>query len=153
MRLMDFEGRKLLRKSVKVEVAANTSAKVFSVALDEWVSEERRKECYVAFSLKDRQGKEITKEVHYFLPTKDLDLPETKVNRKVKVRDGRCEVTLSSSKLAKDVFVQIPYQGARFTDNFFDLLPGETREIVITSPEIKKGTTPEITIKHIRETY
>ena len=153
MRLMDFKGKKLLQKSAKVEVAANTSTKVFSCALNEWADEAQRKECYLVLSLKDRQGKEITRDIHYFLPTKDLNLPQTTVNSKLKVMDGRCEVTLSTSQLAKDVFVQIPYQGARFTDNFFDLLPGETRKIVITSPEIKKGTTPEITIKHIRETY
>lgn len=153
MRLMDFKGKKLLQKSAKVEVAANTSAKVFGCALDEWADEAQRKECYLLLSLKDRQGKEITRDIHYFLPTKDLNLPQTTVNSKLKVQDGRCEVTLSASKLAKDIFVQIPYQGARFTDNFFDLLPGETRKIVITSPEIKKGITPEITIKHIRETY
>lgn len=153
MRLMDFKGKKLLQKSAKVEVAANTSAKVFGCALDEWADEAQRKECYLLLSLKDRQGKEITRDIHYFLPTKDLNLPQTTVNSKLKVQDGRCEVTLSTSKLAKDIFVQIPYQGARFTDNFFDLLPGETRKIVITSPEIKKGITPEITIKHIRETY
>ena len=91
--------------------------------------------------------------MHYFLPTKELDLPQTTISTRLKVTDGRCEVTLSSPGLAKDVFVQIPYQGARFTDNFFDLLPGEARKIVITSPEIKKGTTPEITVKHVRETY
>lgn len=153
MRLMDFKGKKLLQKSAKVEVAANTSAKVFGCALDEWADEAQRKECYLLLSLKDRHGKEITRDIHYFLPTKDLNLPQTTVNSKLKVQDGRCEVTLSASKLAKDIFVQIPYQGARFTDNFFDLLPGETRKIVITSPEIKKGITPEITIKHIRETY
>ncbi|MDE6216259.1 glycoside hydrolase family 2 protein [Bacteroides sp.] len=153
MRLMDFKGKKLLQKSAKVAVAANTSAKVFGCALDEWADEAQRKECYLLLSLKDRQGKEITRDIHYFLPTKDLNLPQTTVNSKLKVQDGRCEVTLSASKLAKDIFVQIPYQGARFTDNFFDLLPGETRKIVITSPEIKKGITPEITIKHIRETY
>ena len=104
-------------------------------------------------SLKDRQGREIARDIHYFVPTKDLNLPRAVVKSKLKVSDGRCEVTLSSSKLAKDVFVQIPYQGARFTDNFFDLLPGETRKIVITSPEIRKGVVPEISIKHIRETY
>ena len=87
-------------------------------------------------------------------PTKELDLPQTMVKSKIKVvEDGVCEVTLSASKLAKDVFVQIPYQGARFTDNFFDLLPGETHRIMITSPEIKKGINPEILVKHIRETY
>ena len=153
MTLMDFKGKKLLRRSAPVEVAANTSAKVYSCALDEWADEAQRKECLLQFSLKDRKGREITRDVHYFLPTKELDLPQTTIKTKLNVQDGRCEVILSSPGLAKDVFVQIPYQGARFTDNFFDLLPGEARKIVITSPEIKKGTTPEITVKHVRETY
>ena len=153
MRLMDFNGRKLQQESVKVEAPANSSVKVFGKPLDEWADEGQRKECYLLLSLKDRQGREIARDIHYFVPTKDLNLPRAVVKSKLKVSDGRCEVTLSSSKLAKDVFVQIPYQGARFTDNFFDLLPGETRKIVITSPEIRKGVVPEISIKHIRETY
>ena len=153
MRLMDFNGKRLKQESVKVEAPANSSVKVFGKPLDEWADEAGRKECFLLLSLKDRQGREIMRDIHYFVPTKDLDLPQTVVRSKLKVLDGRCEVTLSSPKLAKDVFVQIPYQGARFTDNFFDLLPGETRKIVITSPEIKKGVAPRITIKHIRETY
>ena len=153
MRLMDFNGRKLQQESVKVEAPANSSVKVFGKPLDEWADEGQRKECNLLLSLKDRQGREIARDIHYFVPTKDLNLPRAVVKSKLKVSDGRCEVTLSSSKLAKDVFVQIPYQGARFTDNFFDLLPGETRMIVITSPEIKIGVVPEISIKHIRETY
>ena len=72
---------------------------------------------------------------------------------KVKQLDGKCELTLSSPKLAKDVFVRIPVQGARFTDNFFDLLPGENKKITITSPEIKKGESLNITVKHVRDTY
>ena len=153
MRLMNFNGKKLSQESIKVEAPANSSVKVFGKTLDEWADETQRKECYLLLSLKDRQGHEITRDIHYFVATKDLDLPQAVIKSKLKVSDGSCEVTLSSSKLAKDVFVQIPYQGARFTDNFFDLLPGETHKIVITSPEIKKGVKPEITIKHIRETY
>lgn len=153
MRLMDFQGKKLSQESVQVEAPANSSVKVFGKALDEWADEAKRKECYLLLSLKDGKGREVARDVHYFVPTKDMNLPETTVKSKLKISDGSCEVTLSSSQLAKDVFVQIPYQGARFTDNFFDLLPGETRKIVITSSEIKKGVNPGITIKHIRETY
>lgn len=153
MKLTDFSGKRLARKSVKVEAPANSSVKVFGEALDAWVDETKRNTCFLLLALRDRNGREVARDVHYFVPTKELDLPQTAVRCKLKVADGSCEVTLSSPKLAKDVFVQIPYQGARFTDNFFDLLPGETRKIVITSPEIKKNGKPEITLKHIRETY
>lgn len=153
MKLTDFSGKRLARKSVKVEAPANSSVKVFGEAVDAWVDETKRNTCFLLLALRDRNGREVARDVHYFVPTKELDLPQTAVRCKLKVADGSCEVTLSSPKLAKDVFVQIPYQGARFTDNFFDLLPGETRKIVITSPEIKKNGKPEITLKHIRETY
>ena len=37
--------------------------------------------------------------------------------------------------LARDVFVEVPLQGARFSDNFFDLLPGETKRITVSSAD------------------
>lgn len=153
MKLTDFSGKKLAQKSVEVEAPANSSVKVFGEALDAWVDETKRNTCFLLLALRDRNEREVARDVHYFVPTKELDLPQTAVRCKLKVADGSCEVTLSSPKLAKDLFVQIPYQGARFTDNFFDLLPGETRKIVVTSPEIKKTEKPEITLRHIRETY
>lgn len=153
MRLMDFNGRAISGKSVKVRVPANSSVKAYGSDIDGMVDCGRRRNCHLVCSLKDRYGKEMAQTVYYFLPTKDLDLPETEIRTSVKTFEGRCEVTLTSAKLAKDVFVQIPIQGALFSDNFFDLLPGETRKVVITSPEIKRGSNPAIKIKHIRDTY
>ena len=103
--------------------------------------------------LKDAAGKIIADENYFFQRTKDLLLQPTSIVSKVKQIDGSCEVTLSSSKLAKDVFIEIPLQGARFSDNFFDLLPGETKKVVITSPLIKKSEKLEVNVKHIRDTY
>ena len=37
----------------------------------------------------------------------------------------------------------------RFTDNFFDLLPGETRKITITSPKIRKAEPVSLKIRHL----
>lgn len=153
MTLMDFNGRKVARTSVKASIPANSSNKVYGRQLDGWVGEVQRKNCLLLSVLKDKKGYELARDVHYFLPTKDLNLPRTKVYSRLKVTDGRCELILSSPQLAKDVFVQVPYQGARFTDNFFDLLPGEKRRIIITSPEIKAGTKPAVKITHISEIY
>ena len=153
MQLIDFDGKKLKREKASVEAPANTSVQVFSKPLDHWADSEARKSCFLLLTLNDKNGKEIARDVHYFCPTKDLRLPQPTVKHRTKLSDGRCEVILSSDKLVKDLFIQIPYQGARFDDNFFDLLPGEKRTVVITSPEIKKGVDPHISLKHIRETY
>lgn len=153
MQQVDFNGKKLASKTLPTQIAGNTSAKVAGYDLNQWGTAAQRKSSYLLLILKDKNGKELTRDVHFFERTKDLDLPQTTIDYKVKTMDGKCEVTLKSAKLAKDIFIQIPYQGARFTDNFFDLLPGETRKITITSPEIKKGDRPEIKVQHIRETY
>ena len=67
------------------------------------------------------------------------------------------EIPANSSQciyqVSKDVFIEISLHGARFTDNFFDLLPGEQKKIAISSPEIKKAKKLPLTVKHIRDTY
>lgn len=66
--------------------------------------------------------------------------------------DGACEVTLTSDMLAKDLFIEIPVQGAQFTDNFFDLLPGESKQSV-SPPLLKKTDKTNIRVTHLRQTY
>jgi beta-mannosidase len=70
----------------------------------------------------------------------------------VKPMDGKYEVTLSARQLARDVFIEIPVQGAKFTDNFFDLLPGQTKKVIITSDKLKKNEKVDITIKQLSDT-
>ena len=66
--------------------------------------------------------------------------------------DGKYEVTLSARQPARDVFIEIPVQGAKFTDNFFDLLPGQTKKVIITSDKLKKNEKVDITIKQLSDT-
>ena len=154
MCLIDFNGRTLAKRQVKsLSLPANTSVRVYREKVSSLLTVEQSKNSCLKLILKDASGHPLTEEIHFFQRTKDLSLPQTAVTCKVKQMDGSCEVTLSSPKLAKDVFVEIPVQGARFTDNFFDLLPGEHKKIVISSPQIKKNEKVEVNIRHIRETY
>ena len=155
MKVTDFDGKKQ-GKPIRLNtltVPANTSQCVYRIKPDTWLSPEEQQRCFMQLTLKDKAGNTLAETVYFFRKTKDLLLPETTVSCKIKQKDGMCELTLFSPALAKDVFIEIPLQGARFSDNFFDLLPGERKTVVITSPQIKKGEELPLTIKHIRETY
>ena len=155
MKVTDFD-RKKQGKPIRLNtltVPANTSQCVYRIKTDTWLSPEEQQRCFMQLTLKDKAGNTLAETVYFFRKTKDLLLPETTVSCKMKQKDGMCELTLFSPALAKDVFIEIPLQGARFSDNFFDLLPGERKTVVITSPQIKKGEELPLTIKHIRETY
>ena len=153
MKLMDFNGKLLKKRSLKTGVKANTSTKVWEGEIANWVTPEQRRNSYLLLTLKEKSGKRVMQEPYFFNIPKDLDLPETPVSVKLKTMDGVCEITLTAPKLVKDVFLEIPVQGVRFSDNFFDLLPGEVRRIKITSPLLKKGRDPKLKVRQLRETY
>ena len=155
MKVVDFDG-KTLGKKIQVhslEVPANTSKCVYRAKLDGWLTPEDCRRSFLKLILKDKWGHQVAESVHFFRKTKDLQLPPISVSYQMKQTDGKCELTLFSSMLAKDIFIETPLQGARYSDNFFDLLPGERKKVIITSPRIKKGEELPVNIKHIRETY
>ena len=147
-KLMDFNGKVLNKKTVKGEVPANVSAVFHKETYSDWATDPTR--TLLLVTLKDRQGKVLSEVIHYFSYPKDQELPEAKVSYKVKTFDGKCEVILSAKQLARDIFVEIPIQGAKFTDNFFDLLPGQTKKITITSDKIKKAEPVALKIRHLK---
>ena len=56
-------------------------------------------------------------------------LQDANVTHETSVRDGRLVVTLTTDKPAYFVWLTAP--GARFSDNSFTLLPGETKEVTV----------------------
>lgn len=63
-------------------------------------------------------------------------------------KKGVYELTLKSNQLARDVFIEIPVQGVRFSDNFFDLLPGVTKKVTVSSAD---GSPLEDITVHIHQ--
>ena len=121
--------------------------------MTEWLSGLDKNKVFLNLKLKQKKG--ILVEDHYFFDvTKNLELPEAKVTTQIKKTTEGIELTLKSKTLAKDVFIEIPIQGVRFTDNFFDLLPGE-KKIVSLSLEgrSKEIQNTEVKINHIKNTY
>ncbi len=151
--LKNFDGKTIRKTSKKVNAKANSTEKIFELNSKDFISEEQRKNSVMIVKLLDAKNKLIAQELHYFDVPKNLNFPQTDIQQKIKQENGKITLTLSSKKLAKDVFVEIPIQGARFSDNFFDLLPGEKKVITISSPEIKTKGKHEISVKHLRETY
>lgn len=153
VQVIDFDGKVLKRFTEKVSAGANTSKVVKSFAASELVTDDQKHNTIVHAWLSDSKGKVISTRDYFFYWPNKLNLPETTVNKSVKYADGKYTITLSSKKLAKDVFIEIPVLGAKFTDNFFTLLPGQKKVIEITSPELKAADKSNVTVKHLRQTY
>lgn len=137
----------------RVNATANASTIVKSYKLSDLLKEDEKAHTMLHAFLTDSNGEVISRKEHFFYWPNRLELPQTTVESSVEYADGEYRVTLFSKKLAKDLFLEIPVQGARFSDNFINLLPGEQRTIIIRSPQLKAAERTAVTVKHMRETY
>ncbi len=81
-----------------------------------------------------------------FFPTlpKEMQLPKATPSISLEASQGRLRVTLCSPVLVKSLFVETPWQGAQYSDNFFDLLPNRPYTIEITHSAIDEGVGVEM---------
>jgi beta-mannosidase len=73
----------------------------------------------------------------YFAPPKDLILPDPGLGANVREipGGGGFIVELVAERIAKDVFLSMPGCVGTFSDNFFDMLPGETVTVIFKTAE------------------
>ncbi len=133
--LMDFDGKVHGKWTQNGRLAANSSVLFMKKPADELQGKLSAATSLLHFTLKDKNGVTLADDVFYFAYPKDQKLPEANIETSVRRRGDAIEMTLKTDKLARDIFVEVPVQGVRFTDNFFDLLPGQRKKITITSPE------------------
>lgn len=133
--LMDFDGKSHGKWTHSGKLSANTSMLFLKKRVDEFLSKQDAATSFLRFTLKAKNGAALADEVFYFAYPKDQKLPEARIETSVKRRGEAIEMTLKADKLARDIFIEVPVQGVRFSDNFFDLLPWQRKKITITSPE------------------
>lgn len=133
--LMDFDGKAHGKWTQSGMLAANSSVLFMKKRAGELQGKLSAANSLLHFTLKAKNGATLADDVFYFAYPKDQKLPEANIETSVRRRGDAIEMTLKTDKLARDIFVEVPVQGVRFTDNFFDLLPGQRKKITITSPE------------------
>jgi beta-mannosidase len=149
--LMDLSGKKYLDTTLILYVPQNSSASYVEFQLDELVKGKDTKQLVLATQLSD--GKKILSSNNlYFEAVKDLSLGKTEISKTItKIPDG-FSVTLTARQLAKNVYLSTLRKGS-FSDNFFDLLPGESRTVTFLTRDNGPGFEEKLKILTLADTY
>ncbi len=148
----DFEGKALYENATECSIAPNSSQKIFSKRIDGIMPEGMQERTYLYIALTNDEGETIFSKTHFFVKPKFLQLPKAEITSDIELENGKVIITLASGCLAKDVFVEIPVHGADFTDNFFDMLPGEPKTIEISGDGITYEAVKSIKITSLSDT-
>ena len=136
LRIMDFHGKILQQQTQPVTIPALSSKVYIDLPLSQFINVNGTDSAAI-FGAADLSidGKPLSSNTVYFAPTKlvQAQLPPEPIQTELSGKNGTYTLKLSSSGLARSVYVSFGDLDATFSDNYIDLLPGEPQTITITS--------------------
>lgn len=154
LRLMNFDGTVVWEEASLVEIPANSSDDYFDVNKYEFRFKYRKqikKIVLVAELIED--GKVLSKNQYYFFPFKNLNVPEPTVEHSIQTTDSGFNITLKTDKLAKNIYLQIADEKGFFSDNYFDIIPGEEITIHLKTKISETKLNELLTIRTLNDAF
>ena len=130
-RLMDFEGNIALEKEMMFTIPAMSAKVVFDKPLEELLPDSLRQNHILYVMVKDKEANLLSENTLYFDKVKNLNLPDPGLLWSVDKKDGDFLVTVTTKNLAKNVYLRADETEGQFSDNYFDMLPGEEKTVVM----------------------
>ncbi|HMI63362.1 MAG TPA: glycoside hydrolase family 2 protein [Puia sp.] len=132
IRLMDFKGRVIKRLDRPVTLRADESRLVYGFNKTEWLggSDPKTTVLETIFSSGQQQ---LAQNLYYFEKPKDLELPPPALKYDITQQDDKFTITVHAGALARFVNISVGEENIIFSDNYFDLLPGQPRRITFQS--------------------
>jgi beta-mannosidase len=156
LRLLDFNGKTLWSKSLDLKVKANTSTEALRLPIKDIISSDSTlaKQCVLVIDLQDDQHL-FYQNLHYLSPVKNLQLPKGVIVEKlVAEKGGKYHIQLIASQLVKNIFLDFGEKvEGRFSDNYFDLLPGQVVNLEFYPDQPVKLSAEDLKLLSIADTY
>ena len=126
--LMDFYGKPLWQKKGTVEMMANTSRIIFSDDFGNTLKHYNKNKAFLHVSI--RMADSLLAENNlFFAKTKDLIIPKPHPHYTTQTKNGHFLITISAKVFVKYVALEYPDDSGIFSDNYFSLLPGQSKTI------------------------
>jgi hypothetical protein len=145
--LARFDGLEVKSGEQDVELSANSSTFITELDFRDEIGEnpdhvtyrkdsfEKRRQYYLAYTL-SRGTHNLSSNVSFFVPQKYVALNDPGLKYEVEEENGRWIVTVSTERFAAYVELGVKDGYARFSDNYFHLMPGVAKKIIVVDSEV-----------------
>lgn len=134
--IMDFKGRILSSYERPVNAGYLTAQLIYQQDISKLVSGKSPGDYFLRNSITVMDTL-LAENIHFFKKPVELNLPEASISMVCEKSGSNIKVTLTSSVLAKDVFVNCEKCNSNFSDNFFTLLPQVPKTIFIVGESLE----------------
>ena len=154
LNLLDFKGNSLNKWTKKISINPNQSKKYLEISEDLFSSYGELDNMLINAKLISSFDTLLAENNIYFKSPKMLNLPNVDISFEIFESKDNYEIILKSQNLAKNVFISSILTG-NFSDNYFDLLPGDKKIISIDKNGFKdfKLFKSSVKVVSLRDTY
>ena len=132
--LMDFFGDVIWSKEKNVVLNTNSSKLVYSKKIKSIINKHNNKKIVLHVEVVEND-RLLAENNLFFAKIKDLILPKAEIQYNAIRQDGRIGIKLISNVFTKNVFIEYSKDKGSFSDNYFDLLPGQVKNIWLNIDE------------------
>jgi len=151
MTLLSFDGLIIWKKTLDFVLKPNASEIIFNSPIARLnIADKTTSVLKIKLT---ENGLTIAENELYFLPAKELNLIKPEITQKITKTNDGYKVFLTTKKLAKSVFLELNETTGNFSDNYFDLMPGETKVIEFITKQKIKDFEKKIKIITLEQTY
>jgi beta-mannosidase len=163
--LFSFDGSPVKSDKRKITLRANQDALLDTLDFSGFVNETPELSTYRKESYRNRSNyflslrltkndSLLSSNVVFFVPPKYWPLNEPGIKYTILKENGKTKINVSAKSFAAWVELGVKDSYARFSDNFFHLLPGETKSVFVENSEVTdRDLTEGFFVKSLIDTY
>ena len=128
-----FEGEKKKALHKKITLRPLSVKKVFRIGTERL--RKQKSHAGLCVRIYNENGEICMQRVILPDKEKNLALPKAKIEKETVIKNGSITIKLRADRFARLVCLTSEVLGTAFSDNYFDLLPGQTYEVTMAVPE------------------
>jgi beta-mannosidase len=149
MKIVSFSGQETSLGSIPVDIQPNSSTVILQKSEQDILkTSDPSSEVLVAELYRD--DKPVYRCLYYFVKPKDMKLADPGLKTEIAETPDSFTVSITAKNLAKNVFLSAESMEGQFSDNYFDILPGETVTVTIPKGLDLQTFTKSLKIIHLR---
>jgi beta-mannosidase len=98
-------------------------------------------------------GTQISRNLVYLAPVREVQLKQAMLKAETAGANGSYRIRVTSPVLARSVYLSFGDLDVKLSDNYFDLLPGETAEIDATSAATLEALKAQLKVISLRDAF
>lgn len=133
VQVLDLKGNIISEKTKQVTVPANTSKIQYTASTEELLSGKDRNEVFIHARFQEKGQEQVITNNYFLTRYKDIQFPKAVIQTESVAAGDGFDVTLRCDVFARAGFLSLEGIDNFFSDNYFDLIPGEAVTIHVTT--------------------